>query len=164
MAAHRSRKGVDPQTSGPWPPMPQPIRARISGTSCRGTTLNESDAATQALYRVDLLVRYAIPWSSFHSLIVSGRGASVSIKYSVIAPTKFDASPGFYGNHAVYVNERRSSDGAYLVYDPLADGRRTGIPKGPQWWPASLLKKACGAYPGCGFGYVTAGYTRDTEV
>jgi len=164
MAAQRHRKGVDPRNSHGWPPMPPEIRNRISPYGCSNTNLSQLDAAALHLYGVDMLVRYGISWSSFQSLIISGRGAIVQISYRVIAPTKFDASPGFYGNHGVYVNERRASDGAYLVYDPLADGRRAGIPKGPQWWPASLLKAAAYAMPGTASGTVNASFTRDTEV
>jgi hypothetical protein len=61
----------------------------------------------------------------------------ISISYSVIAPTSYDGSPGFTGNHQVIL-----SGGS--VYDPLADGRRPGIPHGPQKWPKALLRKAAG--------------------
>jgi len=131
--------------------------------SCAGTSLNQNDAAVTHLYGVDMLIRYNIPWASFTSLISSGRGAVVPILYRVIAPTRYDASPGFTGNHAIFVNERRASDGAFLVYDPLADGRRAGIPQGPQWWPSSLLKAAAYAYPGTNTSCVHASLTRDTE-
>lgn len=164
MAANRDHKGVDPRTAGPWPPASAAVRKAISPTHCGGTSHEQGAAAAKSLYATTLLIRYRIPWDSFRSLIVSGRGARVSILYAVIAPTEFDASPGFVGTHAIYVNERRASDGAYLVSDPLANGRRRGIPKGPQWWPGSLLKRATGAYPGCGYGFVTASYTRDTEA
>ena len=166
MAAIRHRKGVDPRNEHGWPPTPSEIRNRI-GAACGGTDLNENDLALQHLYDVNLAVRYNVPFSTFRSLIVSGRGAVVSIQYSVIHGTRFDASPGFYGprsGHGVYVNERRASDGAYLVYDPLADHRRNGIPQGPQWWPASLLRRACETYPGTNPGCIHASFTRDTEA
>ena len=160
MAAHRHRKGVDPGTAGPWPPMPQPIRNRISPKSCGGTTFEQADTATKALYSADLSVRYDVPWATFQSFITAGRGAVVFIKYSLV-PAKFDASPGFDGCHAIYVNERRG-DGAFLVYDPLADGRRKGIPKGAQWWPATVLKSAAGGWTGAG--KVDCALTADTEA
>jgi len=150
MASRRHRKGIDPKTAGPWPPMPQAIRNRISPSSCGGTNLNQSD----------MWVRYDLPWDTFRSLIQSGRGAHVAIRYSMV-PAKFDGSPGFNGGHSVYVNERRSSDGAFLVYDPLADGRRSGIPTAPDWWPASVLKAAAGSWTGTG--KIDASFTRDTE-
>jgi hypothetical protein len=163
MAAMRHRRGVDPQNHHSWPPKPAEIRNYIGGP-CDGTNLQENDAAVTHLYEANMSVRYYVPWTTFRSLIISGRGAVVQIWYGVIAPTRFDASPGFTGAHAIYVNERRSSDGAYLVYDPLADGRRAGIPKGPQWWPATLLQKAAYAMPGTPTGTINASFTRDTEA
>jgi len=164
MASDRHRRGADPHNEHRWLPTPSEIRNRISPTHCGGTNLNENDLAVQHLYGVNMNVRYNVPMGTFRSMIISGRGAVVSIWYGVIAPTKYDASPGFTQGHAIYVNERRSSDGAYLVYDPLADGRRAGIPKGPQWWPASLLQRAAEAYPGTNAGCIHASFTKDTEA
>jgi hypothetical protein len=164
MAADRHRKGVDPKTPHAWPPMPAEIRNFISPHTCAATSLTVNDAAATHMYATNMLVRYGIPWTTFRSLIISGRGAIVQISYSVIHGTKVDASPGFMGNHAIFVNERRGSDGAFYVYDPLADGRRPGIPKGPQWWAATLLQRAAYAMPGTAAGSVNASFTRDTEV
>ena len=164
MAAMRHRLGVDPKNVHGWPPKPAEIRNRVSPTHCGGSDLEENHNAVLHLYGVDLLVRYNIPMATFRSLIISGRGAVVPIWYGVIAPTKYDASPGFTGGHGIYVNERRASDGAYLVYDPLANHRRAGIPQGPQWWPASLLQKAAETFPGTRAGCVHASFTRDTEI
>jgi len=161
MAADRHQRGIDPPGTALWKPTGAYIRSFIPG-GCGGTTLNENETVLINKYRIDMLVRYNIPWDTFRSMIIAGRGAVVNIRYSVIAPTRFDASPGFTGGHAIYVNERRSSDGAFLVYDPLADGRRTGIPKGPQWWPGALLKAAAGSWTGTGL--VDASLTRDTEA
>lgn len=161
MASQRDHKGIDPNTPGPWPPLPPAIRNKIN-LFCPGTSLEQNRAACLALYNTNMLIRYALPWSSFISLLLAGHGAVVSISYAVIAPTVFDGSPGFTGRHSIYVNEVRTSDGAFLVYDPLADHRRAGIPQGPQWWPGHLLKAAAGAYPGAGYGYVTSSYTRAT--
>jgi hypothetical protein len=163
MAAMRHREGVDPRNSHGWPPTPSEIRNYISPHSCGGTDLGDGERALIHLYGVDLSVRWDVPWTTFRSLIISGRGAVVPIQYSVISPTKFDASPGFTGGHGIYVNERRASDGAFLVGDPLADGRRKGIPKGYQWWPASLLQRAAMAFPGTDPGTIHASFTRDTD-
>lgn len=61
----------------------------------------------------------------------------LAISYAPIAPTRYDGSPGFTGNHAVVLS-------GGMIYDPLADGRRHGIPKGPQKWPKALVRLACG--------------------
>jgi hypothetical protein len=39
---------------------------------------------------------------------------------------------------------RRLADGTYVVHvwDPLADGRRKGIPTGPDWWPMEVVRHA----------------------
>jgi hypothetical protein len=162
MASDRHRRGCDPHNHHGWPPKPPEVRNQIGG-GCGGTNLEENKAAVRHLYEVNLDIRYQIPFRSFKSLIRSGRGAVIPIQYSVISGTRFDASPGFRGGHAVYVNERRKSDGKFLVYDPLADGRRRGIPKGPQWWPARLLRRAAEAYPGTNSGCIHASFTKDTE-
>lgn len=165
MASQRAREGVDPNRPSAWPPTPREVRASIQakfGTGCKGTTFAQNESAVASLYGVDLQPRYNIPFSTFRSMIISGRGAVVAIQYSAV-PAKYDASPGFDGGHSVFVNERRASDGAFLVYDPLADGRRTGIPKGPQWWPSSVLQKAAEAYPGTNVGAIHASFTIDTE-
>jgi hypothetical protein len=57
----------------------------------------------------------------FYSLLAKGYGAVMLIGYSAIAPTKFDGSPGFTGNHGWYVPPTRK------IMDPLADGRRAGV-------------------------------------
>jgi hypothetical protein len=62
---------------------------------------------------------------------------ALAISYGPIAPTQYDGSPGFTGNHAVVLS-------GGMVYDPLADARRRGIPRGPQRWPKALLRNACG--------------------
>jgi hypothetical protein len=159
MAANRARRGIDPANVHGWPPTPSEIRHYISPTHCGGTTQEQNKAAVAHLYGVTMTLRYQVPWATFRSLIISGRGAVVPIRYSVIAPTRFDASPGFVGNHGIYVNERRASDGAYLVGDPLADGRRAGIPKGFQWWPGALLQAAAMAYPSTNTGCVHGDFT-----
>jgi hypothetical protein len=166
MASQRHRRGVNPGNHHGWPPMPPEIRNRIIAVygDRNGTSLDQNDVAVTHLYLANMTVRYNIPWASFRSLIISGRGAVVPIWYAVIAPTRFDASPGFTRGHGIYVNERRSKDGAYLVYDPLADHRRTGIPQGPQWWPGDLLRRAAEAYPGTNAGCIHASFTRDTEA
>ena len=163
MAAQRYREGRDPLNHHGWPPMPAEIRNFISPRDCGGTTLQQNDNAATHLYLANMAVRYGVPWNTFRSFIIAGRGAIVQISYSVIHGTKYDASPNFYGAHAIYVNERRASDGAYLVYDPLADGRRSYIPRGPQWWPGTLLQRAAYAMPGTATGCINASFTIDTE-
>ncbi len=62
-----------------------------------------------------------------------------SISYAPVRTTRFDGSPGFRGLHAVVLSGGK-------VYDPLADGRRAGIPTGPNTWPKDLLRRASDGY------------------
>lgn len=165
MASQRAREGKDPANRWSWPPTPRAVRARIQsvfGTGCRPSTFGQNERAVADLYAVDLMPRYNLPWATFRSMIISGRGAVAAIQYSVVHGTRFDACPSFSGGHSIYVNERRSSDGKFLVYDPLADGRK-GYTTAPDWWPASFLQKAMYAYPGTNSGCVHASFTKDTE-
>jgi hypothetical protein len=164
MASQRAREGRDPGNQYAWPPTPRAVRARIqaiSGGGCGSTNFSENERACATLYNVDLQPRYNVPWATFRSMIIAGRGAVCAIQYSVVHGTRFDACPTFQGGHSVYVNERRSS-GGYLVYDPLADGRRD-YTLAPDWWPGSFLQKAMYAYPGTNSGCVHASFTKDTE-
>lgn len=164
MASQRAREGKDPGTKYSWPPTPRAVRARIQavyGGGCRPSNFPQNERACADLYAVDLQPRYNIPWSTFRSMIIAGRGAVAAIQYSAIHGTRFDACPSFQGGHSVFVNERRSS-GGYLVYDPLADGRK-GYTTAPDWWPGTLLQKAMYAYPGTNPGCVHAIFTKDTE-
>lgn len=68
---------------------------------------------------------------------------------------------GFDGAHAIgvfgYTPQSETSDGTvkYRVFDPLCDGRRAEVPKGPTFWKASTLKDAADAYAGGGSGTAT---------
>lgn len=73
------------------------------------------------------------------------RGVQVSIVYGVV-PVALRGDPNFTGRHRVFLNAWRRQDGAYLVYDSLADARRAGIPQAPQWWPGHVVEDAAEAY------------------
>ncbi len=64
---------------------------------------------------------------------------SLSISYAPVAPTKYDGSPGFTGFHDVVLYKRQ-------IFDPLADGRRPGIPLAPDPWPFDIVKRALEGY------------------
>jgi hypothetical protein len=170
MAVVRHYRGVNPPGTALWYPRPSDMRYK-SGDRSGGTTLAQASALASKYYGASMSVRYSYAWSEFIKRIVEGRGAILQGSYSVLAPTAYDACPGFTGNHAVYVNERRynSADHRYelLVYDPLADGRRAGIWKGPRWIPESLMKTFAGKLwlgsRTVGYGYCYTMYTRDTE-
>jgi hypothetical protein len=173
MAADRHIRGGKPAKGATsWKPSPGFIRDRITPSSCGATSDDQNDKVLRDVFGIDLDVRYRLPWADFETVLKSGRGAKIGISYSVIHGTKFDACPRFLGNHSVYDNEIRPSDGFHRIGDPLADGRflsSTGkiAPKGWQWWPPELVKKAAGAHATSsgtiGVGFIDCSITADTE-
>lgn len=171
MAAIRHRRGSNPPGTAQWYPTPAYVRYRMGDTS-GGTNLSQNDAIFYKLYGINFEVRYKLAWSTFRSKIKAGQAAVLQGGYDVVRLTRYSGSSTFYGNHAVYVNAVRYNSTAkryeYQVGDPLCDGRRTGIPRGYQWWPESLLKSFAGrllvgSYR-LGIGYVYAMFTKDTEI
>lgn len=75
-------------------------------------------------------------------------------------PSK-SGDPNFNGSHAIsvfgYTPASETSDGThkYRVFDPLCDGRKSNIPKGPTYWKAATLRDAADAYAGGGSGTAT---------
>jgi len=105
-------------------------------------------------------VRLKITWRTFVGAIKAGRGAVVAGNYAYI-PYKYrgQKSPSNFG-HAVYINEIRSSDGAMLMYDPLAEK--------PVWIPQTYIRQFAGHFRTStgliGLGYAQAGFTRITPT
>lgn len=172
MAAVRHTRGQRPSgTYAPWYPRPWDLRRRTGDTS-GGTTLAQADAVLYRAYRIDLVVKYNVSFTYFRDRIKSGSGAILQGGYAPIRATKYSGSKEFSGNHAVYVNEIRYNQALhrweYLWYDPLADGRRPGLAKGPQWIPESLVRAFAFALKVTStrritYGLVYAAFTRDTE-
>lgn len=63
-------------------------------------------------------------------------------QYSVLHGTHYACSETFRGPHAS--SGANANGGSIDWSDPLADGRRPGIPKGVQELPRHLLREACG--------------------
>jgi hypothetical protein len=133
---------VSLETAGTKRPSGSEFRANIrnpGGAPDRAGGTNPSQIVETArrAYGV-ILDQRSMPFDDAWSLGASAdKAVSLSISYAPIAPTQYDGSPGFTGNHQVLLS-------GGMIYDPLADGRRRGIPKGPQRWPKALLRNACG--------------------
>jgi hypothetical protein len=151
------------------------IRAYTGDTS-GGTNLAQVTNVLRARYGVDMLVRYGAPIATFDEHLYDGRGAILQGASSATRGTRFQASETFGGNHAWYVSEGRGwrlTNGVhvptdYLVFDPLADGRRAGIAESPFWLPREYLltfarRLVVSGSTQLGFGKVYAAFTRDTE-
>lgn len=117
------------------------------GTYTGGIPWSVAGACVQHYFGLTIRFQYGLTWEQFRDFVITGHPSDVSIQYSAIHGTAFDACYTFTsGLHSVSVFERRWNSALnreeFLVGDPLADGRHSWVPKGPQWWPASLLKKA----------------------
>jgi hypothetical protein len=133
---------------------------RLTGDTVGGTNLAQVDAALLKGWNVNLATTFRLPWADFVKAIDSGKGAILQGGYGPIADSRFDAGGGFRGNHAVTVLP------GWLVMDPLADGRRSGIYRyHGEAYPKSLLldyagKLDLGSYH-LGAGLVYASLTHD---
>lgn len=126
------------------------VLRRQTGDFAGGTRLDQM-AALAARYRVELTIHYGASfeqlWAWLHDPMI---GLLISIWYGPVHGTAHDADPAFTGNHAIGGN-----DGD--IADPLADGRRYGIPKGLAKWDKALLKAACGDLNVSNSGYAALG-------
>lgn len=133
-----------------------------------GTRLTQVADALERRWDISLTVRLGETFDYFAEQIRQGRGAILQGWAGVTKGTKWQASESFAGNHAWYVNDH--NDDGYLVYDPLADGRRAGIATSPMRIPKSVVMEFAGrlnvassGYRALGHGRIYAAFTRDTE-
>lgn len=93
-------------------------------------------------------------WADVITFLKSGRAVSASGVYSEV-PLALRGDKDFTGTHQVYFNEVDSS-GRVLCYDGLDDGRYSGIPKAPIWWPGAVARDFMAAFPGSGLTFLAA--------
>jgi hypothetical protein len=138
------------------------VRAK-TGDTVGGLTLAQVDDALNRGWAVDLNTVYRGGWADFVKRIDAGCAAILQGSYAPIADSRFDAGGGFRGNHAVTVLP------GWIVMDPLADGRRSGIYKyHGEAYPQPLLREFAGRLNigvvtplPLGLGLVYASFTRD---
>jgi len=120
---------LDRQTKGDETSTPPHMRA-LQDDQVGGTDLNDAAVAWMRGWSEYLDVHYGASWSTFVSMVNSGRGGILQGTYSRITKP-YSSQLSFDGGHSMYVNEFRA-DGWALVYDPLATGA--------QWMPAAMLR------------------------
>jgi hypothetical protein len=128
-------------TRGPWPPTGPRIRT-LTGDTSGGTNLAQNDAVATDYYDCNLDVRYRLPWADVLEWLAEGYFVSLSISYSAIKDP-YRGSATFMGNHQIGMLGPIQNVTCW-DFDPLYDGRRSGIPKGEQRVPLSMLKTAAG--------------------
>lgn len=140
----------------------------LTGDTVGGTTLAQVRDAINRTWGHELDVEYNLAWDTFSDRIERGQGAILQGWAAVTRGTKWQGSETFGGNHAWFVNNRIGD--SFVVFDPLADGRRSGIAHSPLLIPASVVREYAGklniatsGYRALGLGKVYAAFTRDTE-
>lgn len=90
-------------------------------------------------------------WQQVRDHLSAGKGVILALDYGLLrklAPGKV-GSTTFSEGHAIFLkHRRRNSDGIAIIkdWDPLNDGRRRGIPKGPVWVQEDKLRRAAEEY------------------
>lgn len=141
---------------------PVPVRNAI-GLYCPGTNSLQNRDAIRGLYATVVTPEVDVPWSMVADALRARRGVAIVIRYSVLHGTPFDSCRSFDGLHWIFacdLERDASGNEVPLVYDPLADGRYSWIPRGAKRWPLSLLQKAATSVQADG--YVDAAFTRST--
>lgn len=105
------------------------------------------DDARKLGYRLGSYTRHLMePWAAVEKALEDGFAVGLQYDYGYInAHARGQSgSPTFDGFHVALIVRKRASGGrtSFLVYDGLYDGRRADIPKGPQWVPGWVLKRA----------------------
>ena len=150
------------QTGGTIRPTTEQIRRRMDKPTGWTNTLDRKKAIEsydeeahkvgyRALrYRVETGAPLALLWE----LQARGRPVGATIDYGVVAEQRPDlwASRTFRGGHIIWLRRGLLIDGRKMVkvFDPLADGRYSGIPNGPQMWPWWLVREALTEFHGAG--------------
>jgi hypothetical protein len=133
---------------GRWAPTAPEIR-EASGTSCwtgtGGLEYGRMATAVELVTKGEVVIDVFFHQShaQLRDYIVGGSGVVESITYSELHGTRYASDEDYMGGHGVVLNGLKVSTIAYYrMGDPLADGRRPGIPDGWQWVPSSIIYDA----------------------
>lgn len=149
----------------------------LTGDTSGGTNLAQVAAALLRGWSVSVLVQTPTSMGDFDRRLRAGQGAILQGASSATRGTQYQGSETFGGNHSWFVSEGRGwrllsgtwvpTD--YLVFDPLADGRRPGIARSPFWLPRAYLLAFAQRLDLNGRGWLLgpgkayAAFSRDTE-
>lgn len=142
--AHRVRAHAQGKVlARPWPPTGALIRSGTGDTS-GGMTAQQTTAVSARLWDVPRDIR-VVPFADVEAWLRKRGSLTLLVRYRAIAEAGKSGSPGFYGAHSLPLAGWRDTSGVQLLdCDPLYDGRRAGIPEGPQWLARGVLLDAAG--------------------
>jgi hypothetical protein len=169
-AVMRNYEGKRPTgIMGAWPPTGYVIR-RYTGDTVGGVNHGQVAKVLSSKYKVSLVLKYGFDFDDIADLLEETRGVMLSLWYEPILDSRFRGSYTFNTNHEIWLNgvDRDRRLFTYVI-DPLADGRMSGLYKGPGSYPFSLLREAAGmlnvsstGYRALGFGKAYIAYTKAT--
>lgn len=139
------QQGKRPAKGSPWYPSGASLRV-ASGDKSGGIIPSLLDTTVNRVYGIDLVVRIATA-AAVEEALGDGLAVGILIDYGPIDDAGLSGSPGFRGSHSVplFGTQARVGGGRnWLDGDPLYDGRRAGIPKGPKWINRATLVRAAG--------------------
>lgn len=138
-------------THGSRRPSSRGIRARTGDTS-GGTTLRQLQDVNISDFGIRGVLFQPIAWDDLMAYARADRGFMLDIWYGVLRPTSHDCFRRRYSdNHRIYVNHM-TRFGNLRYFDPGADGRYAGCPRGWQSIKPAVLKEAAGKLDLSGLG------------
>jgi hypothetical protein len=137
------QKGKRPSKGSPWMPTSASIR-RETGDTSGGTNPGQTTAASYREYGIPHASPRISAFQNVLNYLSAGYAVDLLVGYGPIGDVK-SGSPGFRGNHRIVLVGRNSDRRLLLSADPLYDGRRSGIPRGPQWLAQNILYNAASA-------------------
>lgn len=145
--------GIDQLTRGELVPSIQEIRRRMHKPGAQTTNTSDADLCVESygseMARLD---RRGLDYERYRGTVFlpkltdavrAGDYIQVAMNYGAFnrAMRHRTGDPDFTGGHSVGVHgwKRSGSGQLWLLFDPLNDGRRKGIPNGPTWVPKEAV-------------------------
>lgn len=134
------QKGIRPAKGTPWQPTGWAIR-NTTGDTSGGMNPYQTTQATRTRYGISTASPRIASKAGIIEKLKAGYAIDLLVSYGPINDYK-SGSPGFTGNHRIVIVGINTETKRLLSADPLYDGRRSGIPLGPQWIPQSVIFSA----------------------
>lgn len=132
--------GVDARSKGRKRPGVRALRRRGGVTGPQATSIDDAHRALDGMNipgRTPLRYYRKRQATAAQKAVAAGKPVHLAIDYGKWNDVmrKDTGDPAFRGGHSVLVfGERRRGSGIeWLLFDPLDDGRRKAIPRGPRW-------------------------------
>ena len=141
---------IDNATRGARKPGIDKLRALGTRPGRQPTNVYDAERAFNAL-GIPYERKVRAPWNELFRALKDGHGVQLCIDYGIYADrAQHLGSTTFRGGHSIYLDALRRVGSGYQILDmdPLFDGRRPGIAKGPQWVRMSILRRAAEAFSG----------------